>query len=103
MRCPACGWDRHPKFLGIHQDAFELQAYPKHRLERIVRVFGGRGSLSVEKRPLGLELATALFQALSVALTRLGESLRAAGVEPPPLPVELIREDPTVKQLQKSA
>lgn len=68
LRCIACGRDRKPECFGIEDGAF---VGVEHRVEAVIRTFGGRGKLSLDYDALTLDEALALHQSLGAAQARL--------------------------------
>lgn len=79
LRCPGCGVSRTPKHFGINEDGeFDAELRPEHTIEQLTREFHGGGHIDVDRGPLTLEQAQAMYASLQAALGQLGAEIAEA-------------------------
>ena len=82
LHCVLCGYDVRPQRIGLSADgSYDPEAAVQHDMGIRVDTIGGRGRLTVERKPVTIPAAIGLLAAIDAARARVVADLQAAGVE----------------------
>ena len=82
VHCVLCGYDVRPKRIGLAADgSYDSEAAVLHDMGVRVDTIGGRGRLTVERKPVTIPIAVGLLAAIDAARARVVADLQAAGVD----------------------